>query len=333
MVKGHRKKKRTGRNIVIIIITALAVFYTGNMLAPVPVHQEVSFQVPGQATTGDIAQILEDEGLIRNKLLFEMYIRFTGLDRKLRAGEYSFSGEITLTDIGAKLSRGQAQTDKVTIPEGYNVEQIALLLEEKGLADHDKFLEVTQSGDFSYPYLPPKNSEDRLEGYLFPDTYQIIPGWPEEKIVAMMLKRFDDVFLPEWHDRTQEMNTTIPEIVTLASIIEKEAKVEEDRPVIASVFYNRMKIGMHLESCATVQYALGEVKEVLLYEDLKIDSPYNTYLNGGLPPGPIANPGKDSLKAALYPAESNFFYFVAKPDGSHYFSRTLAEHNEGKRKY
>ncbi|MGI6678618.1 MAG: endolytic transglycosylase MltG [Dehalobacterium sp.] len=332
MAKRSRKKGKKGI-IILVLIAILAASFIGLFIRPVPVHQEVFFRIPEQATTSDIAQMLESEGLIRHHLPFKLYTRLTGLDGKLKAGEYSFTGQVSLWDIGEKISRGQAQTKKVTIPEGYNLIQIAQLLAENGFVDQDKFLEVAQTKNFPYPYLPPPNSPERLEGFLFPDTYQITPGWPEDKVIAMMLKRFDDVFLSEWHDRAREIGMTIHEIVTLASIIEKEAKVPEDRPVIASVFYNRIKSGMHLESCATVQYALGEVKQVLLYEDLKIDSPYNTYLHGGLPPGPIACPGKASLEAALYPADSNFYYFVAKSDGSHYFSRTLAEHNEGKRKY
>jgi UPF0755 protein len=149
----------------------------------------------------------------------------------------------------------------------------------------------------------------------------------------MMLARFDQIFKEEWRKRADELGMTIGEVVTLASLVEREARVSKDRPLVASVFHNRLKIGMHLESCATVQYALGEVKEVLLFEDLETESPYNTYLHGGLPPGPIAAPGADSLQAALYPEKTNYLYFVAKKDGSHYFSKTLAEHNKAKRLY
>ena len=201
----------------------------------------------------------------------------------------------------------------------------------KGLVNKDRFYRLRKERIF-LGILPEPGTEGRWRVFISLTPIKLLRDG-RKKIINMMLQRFDEVFLPEWHKRADEMEMTINEVVTLASIIEREAKISADRPLISSVFHNRMKKGMHLESCATVQYALGEVKEVLLYEDLEIDSPYNTYVHGGLPPGPIASPGRDSLEAALYPAQSNYLYFVAKPDGSHYFSRTLAEHNEAKRKY
>jgi len=334
-----RRRRKNSKSIVLslIIIFGLAVFscafYIKNLLAPVELAQKVSIVVPAKASTSSISKLLYEKGLIRNDLVFKIYAKYRGFDGKLRAGEYNFSGKVSLDDIREKMSRGEIITESFTIPEGYNLQQMANLLEEKGMVDSERFLQVAEQESFPYDYLPEPGTEARLEGFLFPDTYQIIKGWSEEQIINMMLKRFDEVFLPEWRERAKEMDMTISEVVTLASIIEREAKASADRPIISSVFHNRIKKGMHLESCATVQYALGEVKEVLLYEDLEIDSPYNTYLHGGLPPGPIACPGKDSIKAALYPADSNYLYFVAKPDGSHYFSRTLAEHNQAKRKY
>lgn len=330
--RRHRKKLRLFVYLV-LVIAVVAFFYVKGLVKPVELTQEVSLTVPARATTGTIAQILLEKGLIRSDFVFKVYAKIEGFEGKLRAGEYHFSGQVSLNDIREKMSRGEVHTETFTIPEGYNLQQMADLMAKKGLVNKDRFLQVAKRGEFSLVYLPEPGTEGRLEGFLFPDTYQIIKGWPEEKIINMMLQRFDEVFLPEWHKRADEMEMTINEVVTLASIIEREAKISADRPLISSVFHNRMKKGMHLESCATVQYALGEVKEVLLYEDLEIDSPYNTYVHGGLPPGPIASPGRDSLEAALYPAQSNYLYFVAKPDGSHYFSRTLAEHNEAKRKY
>ncbi|MEL7566395.1 MAG: endolytic transglycosylase MltG [Dehalobacterium sp.] len=333
MAGRRRKKSKSGLYLLLLVLAATAFLYFKGLTAPVVLSQSVSLVVPSQATTSTISQLLLEKGLIRSDWVFKIYAKIQGFEGKLRAGEYLFSGQVALEDIEEKMSRGEVITQNFTIPEGYNMEQMAELLTEKGIVNREKFLDVAMNGDFSYDYLPPAGTDSRLEGFLFPDTYQVIKGWSEEIIIQMMLKRFDDIFIPEWRDRAKEINMTIKEVVTLASIIEREARVADDRPIISSVFHNRMEKGMLLESCATVQYALGEVKEVLLYEDLKIDSPYNTYLNDGLPPGPIASPGKDSLKAALYPADSNYLYFVAKPDGSHYFSRTLAEHNQAKRKY
>lgn len=295
--------------------------------------EKVVLNVPDKASTGAISQSLYEKGLTRNDWVFKIYAKIKGFESQLKAGEYNFSGQVALKDIKDKLSQGRVVTRKYTIPEGYNLEQIAGLLAEKGVVNREKFLDVAQNGKYDYDYLPPAGTDRRLEGFLFPDTYQINTGWTEEKIINMMLKRFDAVFIPEWREKAKKQNMTIKEVVTLASIIEREARTADDRPIISGVFHNRIKKKMRLESCATVQYALGEVKEVLLYSDLAIDSPYNTYKNSGLPPGPIAAPGKAALKAALYPTESNYLYFVAKPDGSHYFSRTLAEHNQAKRKY
>jgi len=335
MAGGRRRKKsKSGLYLLVLVLAAMAFFYFKSLTAPVVLSKNISLIVPAKATTSTISELLLEKGLIRSDLVFKIYAKIQGFDGKLRAGEYHFSGQVAIKDIEEKMSRGgEINTENFTIPEGYNIEQMAELLAEKGIANREKFLDVALNGDFSYDYLPPAGTDARLEGFLFPDTYQVIKDWSEEKIIKMMLKRFDDIFIPEWRDRAKEIDITMKEVVTLASIIEREARVADDRPIISSVFHNRMEKGMQLESCATVQYALGEVKEVLLYEDLKIDSPYNTYLNDGLPPGPIASPGKDSLKAALYPADSNYLYFVAKPDGSHYFSRTLAEHNQAKRKY
>lgn len=335
---GRRRKKKKKPVILYFLIIVLAAFFYGffyvkGLIAPVELTREVSFVVPAKASTSSISKILLDKGLIRNDLVFKIYAKYKGFEGNLRAGEYHFSGQVSLNDIKEKMSRGEIITETFTIPEGFNLKQMADSLAKKGMVDRERFLQVTREGSFSYEYLPEPGTEGRLEGFLFPDTYQIIKDWPEEKIINMMLKRFDQVFLPEWREQAEKMGMTISEVVTLASIIEREAKASADRPLISSVFHNRMKKGMPLESCATVQFALGEVKEVLLYEDLEVDSPYNTYLHGGLPPGPIASPGRDSLEAALYPAEGNYLYFVAKPDGSHYFSRTLAEHNQAKRKY
>ncbi|MGI6685007.1 MAG: endolytic transglycosylase MltG [Bacillota bacterium] len=336
MARRRRKKSKSVIN-PLLMIAALAFFsvffYFKSLMAPVTLHEEVTLIVPNKATTSSISKMLWEKGLIRNDLIFKIYAKYMGFEGKLRAGEYHFSGQVSLEDIKEKMSRGQVISESFTIPEGYNIHQMADLLAKKGMVDRERFLQVAQNGSFDYEYLPKPGIEGRLEGFLFPDTYEIISGWSEEKIINMMLKRFDEIFLPKWREQAKNMDMTISEVVTLASIIEREAKISADRPIISSVFHNRLKKGMQLESCATVQFALGEVKEVLLYEDLKTDSPYNTYLHGGLPPGPIASPGKDSLKAALYPADSNYLYFVAKPDGSHYFSRTLAEHNQAKRKY
>jgi len=330
--------KRTKRGFLIpaafaAFVVMAAWMYLQSLIAPVTVPGDVLVNVPPKSTTAKISTILWEKQLIRNALLFKLYAKINGFEGDLKAGLYRFSGTVSWQQIREKMTKGQVETISFTIPEGYTVGQIADLLAEKGLIDRDRFFQVMENGDFSYPYLPSRGKTNRLEGFLFPDTYRIAEGCSEEKIVHMMLDRFDQVFQKEWRLQAEKMRMSVLEAVTLASIIEREAKVASDRPLVSSVFHNRLERNMNLESCATVQYALGEVKEVLLLEDLKIESPYNTYIHGGLPPGPIASPGKDALQAALYPADTKYLYFVAKKDGSHYFSKTLAEHNGAKRKY
>lgn len=333
MTRKKRHKKYFGLGRIFLIILIISGIFINRLFSPVTISQEVGVTVPPKATTTGIAGMLFEEGLVRSPWAFKVYSKIMGFDGHLKTGEYRFSGVVTLKKIGETMSQGRIVTESFTVPEGYTVEQIADLLADKGIVDREEFLNCAQNGVFKYDYLPPPGSEHRLEGFLFPDTYKIARNSSEERIIKTMLERFDQVFSDVWRKEATKMGWPVVKVVTLASIIEREAKVPGDRPLISSVFHNRIKRGMRLESCATVQYALGKVKEVLLYDDLKIDSPYNTYIHDGLPPGPIASPGAASLEAALYPSSTNYLYFVAKKDGSHYFSKTLAEHNQAKRKY
>ncbi|MCI8336830.1 MAG: endolytic transglycosylase MltG [Peptococcaceae bacterium] len=334
---AKRKKQIRLGGFFLLVMIAAVLFMGQAYLAgrPVTLAETVSITIPDGSGTKAIAGILKDNGVIRSESAFVRYVKRNGLGQDLRSGSYTFSGEQSLADIcsALKKGRGNATEVRVTIPEGLTVEQTAEIFADKGLVDKDKFIDYTLNGDFPYDYLPAKGTPERLEGFLFPDTYQISTAWDEEDIVNMLLKQFDKVFTEEWREKAEADGRSIYEVVTLASIVEREAKVAGDRPIIAGVFLNRLDIGMKLESCATVQYALGEVKPVLLYKDLEIDSPYNTYKNQGLTPTPIAAPGKASLEAALYPTESDYLFFLAKPDGSHFFSKTLAEHNAAKNKY
>ncbi|MEG1538158.1 MAG: endolytic transglycosylase MltG, partial [Clostridiales bacterium] len=228
-------------------------------------------------------------------------------------------------------SNGPVDDTKVTIPEGLKVSQIARIFANAGLADYDAFMDYCSNGEFPYAYIPDKDQVpepgNRLEGFLFPDTYMIDPDWTEQQIVDMLLHQFAMVWEQNnFQARADELGKGVYEIVIMASLVEKEAVVEQDRPLIAGVFYKRLEIGMNLESCATIQFLFDEPKLKLLNSDLKIESPYNCYLHNGLPPAPIAAPGLASLKAAAYPEESEYLFFRARTDGSHRFSKTLAEH-------
>jgi len=338
-----KAKQPGGRRALLISLFALfAVALTGytwwnNGLKPVSLQAEpVLVNIAPGSRAVDVAEELSQKGVIRNPLVFRLYLRWQGLDTKIKSGEYLVSGAWPVPEIAAELAVGHAVEYSVTIPEGLTVKQVAELLEAEGVANKAEFLAAAgdESLKESYTFLagvPP--GPDMLEGYLFPDTYRYTRDVTARQVVKMMLDRFNQVFTPEMRRRAEELGLTMHQAVTLASIIEKEAMLDEERPVISGVFHNRLQIGMPLQSCATVQFILGEPKPVLSIQDTRIPSPYNTYLHGGLPPGPIAAPGKASLQAALYPEDVPYLYFVARGDGGHAFAETLAEHNANSERY
>jgi len=333
-MKGKKPRLSFLILVLAVIIAIIVGFYRFAGTRPVTLDEPVKITIEAGSSTKEISQVLYEADLTRRPAVFASYAKSKDIDSQLRPGDYQFSGTVSLSDIADKLLRNNGSEDiRVTIPEGLTVAETAAILEEKGLVDAKDFIDYTQNADLDYDYLPKAGTVNRLEGFLFPDTYMIDPDWGKEKIVNLLLGQFDKVWTDEWSQKAKEMKMSTLEVVTMASIIEREAKVASDRPIISGVFYNRLKKGMRLQSCATVQYALGKTKEKLLNKDLETPSPYNTYLHEGLPPGPIASPGKSSLEAALYPTDTDYFYFLAKPDGSHYFSKTLAEHNAAKRKY
>ncbi len=335
--------------LVLFILTVIGVtgvfFVAKSLLEPVnpeATEELILISVPQGVSTGQIAIMLEEEGVIQNAFLFRLYLRYTDADATLMAGDYQLSPSMTPGDIIGKLKRGDVyiETDWFVVPEGYDILRIARYLEEEGLADESEFLRMAQSPPDSllerFPFLKevPQNVDFVLEGYLFPSRYEIISGATPEDIIVLMLNRFQRFLTDDNLKRMDQLGMSILDVVTLASIVEREAASDKEWDLVSSVFHNRLNINMRLQSCATIQYILGEVKEVLLYEDLEVESPYNTYKNPGLPPGPISSPGDAALKAVLYPAETDYFYFVSKGDGSgeHYFSATLAEHNASKAK-
>ncbi|QOX62728.1 endolytic transglycosylase MltG [Anoxybacterium hadale] len=337
-----KNKKRLIFSVVIIIATILlaaAAFfsvYLNKQSEPVNPDNEASVTVviPNGTGTGGIARILADNELISSESVFKIQSKTRGFDGKYKAGEYSLSPSMSMADIMKILLSGKANTMRFTIPEGYDIRRTTEKLASEGLINPEVFANEIQSGQFDYKFLADAPAgADRLEGFLFPETYDIYTTANEHDIINKMLAQFDKVFTEEYYQRAKELGMSVRDVITLASIIEREAQVSEDRPIIASVFYNRLKISMPLQSCATVQYILGEQKPVLSIKDTQIESPYNTYLNAGLPPGPIASPGADSIKAALYPADTKYLYFLAKGDGSHAFSETYDQFLKDKRKY
>lgn len=282
-----------------------------------------TFLVRQGATLKQVAQALEEEGLVTSDMLFSLTGRLMGAHREIRAGEYFLSPTMPPLRILQILSKGSVITHAVTIPEGLTRTQIAEVLAGKGLADKGDFLALTENPELAARF---GISAQSLEGYLYPDTYQLARGLPAISVIEVMVRRFWEIFRP-LEGRLRDVNLTMAEAITLASIVEKETGLAEERPLIAAVFLNRLRQRMRLESDPTVIYGLERFDGNLTRKDLQEATPYNTYVIHGLPPGPIANPGAGSILAVLYPAETDYLYFVSRNDGSHHFSRTLSEHS------
>lgn len=326
-----------------LVLILAAVLFTGFLyckwlLDPVAEGDKppVIIEIPKNSSSSSVAKMLKEKNLIKSTLAFRCYSRLKGWDSKIQAGEYQLSASMSIPEILKTIMRGSQVFYTFTVPEGYNVEQIAQLLAEKGLGSKEKFLALCKNGDgLEYPFLKKHpGTKYLLEGYLFPDTYKITKQSTEKDIIHMMLERFaGELERLDFAEKAEKLNLTVHEAVTIASMIEKEAIFDKERPIISGVIQNRLRKGMPLQIDATVLYALGEHKEVVLYEDLEVESKYNTYKVKSLPPGPIACPGSSSLKAAVEPAQTDYLYYVAKPDGTHAFSKTLTQHNRNVAKY
>jgi UPF0755 protein len=286
--------------------------------------------VPKGATFSAATDSLQKAGLVSSPLFFKLYARVKGADRAIKPGTYLIKRNTPWTDIISALHGGHGLVNTITIPEGFTLSQIVpLLAQTLSIPDDSVTAAVRDTAMINRLGLPAKN----LEGYLFPDTYAFPDGTRARDAVLEMVKRFEREWKPEWTARLDSIGLNRHQVVTLASIVEREAKVPAERPVIARVYLNRLKAGMLLQADPTVQYARGKHTPRVLHKDLEIDSPYNTYKYPGLPPGPIASPGSASLVAALFPADVPFLYFVAAPDGHHEFRKTLAEHEQAVRKF
>lgn len=289
---------------------------------------QVVFISPGTPVK-EVARLLEERGLIKNRYVFLLEaLRLRVLD-KLKAGEYELSPHMSPKEILQILAEGRVITHIVTVPEGANVWEVADLLDRAGLVPKEAFLSKAFDKKFVQALGIPGPS---VEGFLFPDTYYFVKGMPVEEIIRRMVSRFWEVWR-KYEDRAKELGISVYEAVTLASIVEKEAVLSREKPLIAAVYWNRLKRGMPLQADPTVRYALHRFRGRLYYKHLRVKNPYNTYRYLGLPPTPIANPGEESLKAVLYPAKVPYLYFVSRGDGSHHFSRTYQEHLMAVRKY
>jgi UPF0755 protein len=284
---------------------------------------------PGQ-TLKQIAENLDSRGLIPNALVFRAYARYQKAGTRIPAGEHLLSTPASPVQILDQLRKGRMKLYRLTVPEGLNMDETAAAVAKTGLCDAELFLTLCRDPDFITDLDVPSHT---LEGFLFPDTYFFAKTVTCRQMIEKMVATFFSVFTPEWRERTDDLGFTIQQIITLASMIEKEAAVPSERTLISSVFHNRLKKGMRLQSDPTVIYGDPDFEGRIRTRHLQRKTEYNTYQMYGLPKGPIASPGAKSIEAALFPADSDFLYFVSRNDKTHHFSKTLAEHNQAVRKY
>jgi UPF0755 protein len=290
--------------------------------------EEVFVDLPQGAGVQAIAGRLADAGVVPDALTFRIATRVAGADRRLQAGEYRFAEAASPEAVVARIARGDVFTRSVTFPEGLTIPEMASVFERAGLGAASDFAAAAKTVSLVQRLDPGARS---LEGYLFPDTYPFTRRADAQSVAKSMVARFESAFDDHLRRDAERLGLSIREATTLASLVEKETAVPSERPMVAAVFHNRLKIGMPMQCDPTVIYALmlaGRWNGNLRRDDLQLDSPYNTYRYPGLPPGPIASPGRASLEAAVRPADVPYLYFVSRNDGSHVFASTLAEHNE-----
>ena len=288
--------------------------------------------IPRGSTGSTIGRLLQSRGIIRSQPLFSAYVSFH-YPTSLKAGEYLFSQPMSLVDVADRLYQGETHQYRVTVPEGETMKEVLGRFAERGFGQRARLWKAGRRTDLVSDLDP---LADNLEGYLFPDTYYVTQAMDEDQIVQTMVHTFRSKWTAERRARAEELRMTTREVITLASLIEEEARLAEERPLVSAVFHNRLDKKVKLACDPTVIYAVQLVKEydgIIHRSDLQLDSPYNTYLYPGLPPGPIANPGLASIDAALYPAPVEYLYFVSRNDGSHVFSTHYRDHSRAVRRY
>ena len=321
----------SGLSVLVILLLICVFFQVGNRFD----KNLYIINIPKGYGANQVAELLESRGIIDGKYGFNLMVNMFRLQNRMQAGTYEFTPNMSLIRIVFRISRGEIippMLVKIVFPEGLSIYKMGRFMEREGVGDGIAFQEltnrhITASIMSKFPFLidVPNRS---LEGYLFPDTYFVPSNIDTARMADLMLHRFNTVVMPYWRKNYRKMKVkmSLHEMITFASIIEKEAAIESERPMIASVYRNRLNIRMHLGADPTIKYVLERPGKIVSLDDLKVDSPYNTYRHYGLPPGPICNPGLSSVKAAMFPATSDYLYFVARADGSHVFTKSLAEH-------
>ncbi|MDY6863768.1 MAG: endolytic transglycosylase MltG [Thermodesulfobacteriota bacterium] len=310
---------------IFLSVISLLIYFA----VPSTLNKSKIITIPQNSNLKEITHILEREKLITSRRTFALIVKLIGKADKLKAGEYLFPSHSLPGEVLRKIIKGEELKYKVTIPEGYNIYQIAKLLSQKKLINKEKFIKFACSPDF-VKYLNIQSKT--LEGYLFPDTYKFTKSFGEKNILINMVKRFKKNLTSELIDRAKELKLSLNQVVTLASMIEKEANIDSEKPLISAVFHNRLRLGMKLESDPTVIYSLDTPPRRIYKRDLKNNIPTNTYLYQGVPPHPIANPGLKSILSAIYPANVKYLFFVSLDGITHKFSKSFQEHKKAIRK-
>lgn len=325
----------SGLSLLLLVVISLGCFlyyFRAYMYTPVSENQnEITFTIEKGESVREIASDLESKELLKDDFLFLVYLKIKGLSGQLIAGDYLIRQDITPLQLIDTFTSGRIASIKITIPEGWTNDRIADYLNEKGIVTKEDFLTATKKS-YDYPFLAQKPADKDLEGFLFPDTYQLSYKVTADQIVQKMLENFQKKVDTPLSKEISAAGLEYYDLLKLASIVEREVAKPEDRKVVAGIFLSRLDEGMPLESCATIQYILKVNKTQFTYDETRTPSLYNTYLNPGLPAGPIGNPGLESIKAVIYPTITEFRYFLSA-DGTTYFSKTFAEHEEKKVKY
>ena len=303
-----------------LVLTSTDALRAGPLVVEIPPHQGVV----------EIATRLQEAGVIRARWPFVALAFAQGRARRLKAGEYEIGQGARAVDVLALLASGRVKQHAILQPEGATVAELARALESERLATADGVAQAARDPELLRALGIDAPS---VEGYLFPDTYQFVRGMSASEILTRMVQRMRGKLTPEMLERAREKSLSVHQLLTLASIVEREAVAHDERKLIAAVFWNRLKLDMPLQADPTVQYAVGKERRALTRADLQADHPFNTYRHPGLPPGPIASPGLSSIEAVLDPAPVNYLYFVAEDDQRHHFSRTVAEHNAAVARY
>ena len=312
--------------LLIMIFGISTIMFSDNSSTDSQKKQRVHFKIKEGMDAREIARILEQKGVIDSGFKFRMLAKLNGYEDQLKVGSYNFTTGMKYDEVFEKLLAGEPELVTFTIPEGFGVKDIAKRLAEIELVDQDEFLKKAET--FApYDYIEKrKNVFYYCEGFLFPDTYEVENNIEVDDILKIMAEDFDYRLTKKMRVRAAEENMSIYDLITLASIVEKEVRYAEDRPIVAQVFFKRLKIGMPLQTDASLQYLMDAPKEDVSIADTQMESPYNTYQHAGLPPGPIANPGLDAIEAVLNPANTDYLYFVADRSGHNHYSYTYDEH-------